>query len=125
MRVLGLADDAAPMRATGRVGALRLTAAGGGAVTSTGGRFWTLVSSSCAAPAGIAKTNPDTSPVETDAINKRRLNQRALNQRVLNQRALPIPAFPSVTTGCFDLRRSVERSVMGSRARASHKRSGN
>src|SRR5439155_19729714 len=70
-------------------------------------------------------TNPDTSPVETDAINKRRLNQRTVDQRVLNQRVLPIPAFPSVTTGCFDLRRSVERSVIGSRARASHKRSGN
>jgi hypothetical protein len=87
---LGRDDDAPAVRATGRVGAVRLAAGGGGAATSTGGRFWTLVSSSCAAAAALAKTNPDTSPVETDAINKRHL---------------PIPAFPHVTAGCFDFRR--------------------
>src|SRR3954447_19420409 len=104
------------MCATGRDDAVRRAVDGGGAVTSTGGRFWTLVSSSCAAPAGIAKT--ESSPVETEAINKRRLNPIALNQR-----ALPVPAFPSVATGCFDFRRLVETSVIGRNACASHKRS--
>jgi hypothetical protein len=63
------------MCATGRDDAVRRAVDGGGAVTSTGGKFWTLVSSSGAAHAGIAKINPDASPVETEAITKRHLNQ--------------------------------------------------
>src|SRR5689334_22283817 len=117
MRGLGRFDDEVPARATGRVGVVRLVAEGDGAATSTGGRFWTLVSSSGAAPAGLATTNPDNSPVDTEAINRRRLTQRRLIRR-----RLPIPAFPPVTAGCFDLRRLVQTSVIGGRSRASHKR---
>src|SRR4051794_36081840 len=121
MRVFGWDEDAPATRATGRAGAGRLAACGG-AVTSTGGRFWTLVSSSCAAPAGIAKT--ETTPAETEAINKRRLNPRGVSPKRLTLTRSPIPASPSVPAGCFDFRRLVARSVIGRDASASHKRSG-